>query len=82
MKIAVLGISNLTNKTPAEIDQLMDDWMGIDTYIKMTVLPFDDIHHIDMHMKLLNEETLLVGEFPLNVSDGPQIEMNIQYILR
>ena len=74
------GNFNLTNKTPAEIDQLMDDWMGIDTYIKMTVLPFDDIHHIDMHMKLLNEETLLVGEFPLNVSDGPQIEMNIQYI--
>ena len=45
-----------------------------------TVLTFDAIHHIDMHMKLLNEETLLVGEFPLNVSDGPQIEMNIQYI--
>ena len=32
------GNFNLTNKTPAEIDQLMDDWMGIDTYIKMTVL--------------------------------------------
>ena len=74
------GSFNLTNKTPAEVDQLMDDWMGIDTYIKMPVLPYDDIHHIDMHMKLLNEETLLVGEFPLNVSDGPQLEMNIQYI--
>ena len=75
-----LGTYNLTYKTPAQVDQLMDDWMGIDTYIKMPVLPYDDIHHIDMHMKLLDEETLLVGEFPLNVSDGPQIEMNIQYI--
>ena len=75
-----LGTYNLTYKTPAQVDQLMDDWMGIDTYIKMPVLPYDDIHHIDMHMKLLDEETLLVGEFPLNVSDGPKIEMNIQYI--
>ena len=74
------GTFNLTNKTPAEVDQLMEDWMGIDTYIKMTVLPYDDIHHIDMHMKLIDEETLLVGEFPSGVSDGPQIEMNIQYI--
>lgn len=74
------GAYNLTIKTPAEVDQLMSDWMGIDTYVKMTTLPFDDIHHIDMHMKLLDEETLLVGEFPIGVSDGPQIEMNIQYI--
>ena len=74
------GNYNLTNKTPQEVDQLMLDWMGIDPYIKMTVLPYDDIHHIDMHMKLIDEETLLVGEFPLGVSDGPQIEMNIQYI--
>ncbi len=74
------GQFNLTNKTPAEVDQLMADWMGIDPYIKMNVLPYDGIHHIDMHMKLLNEETLLVGEFPNGVSDGPYIEMNLQYI--
>ena len=74
------GSFNLTNKTPAQVDQLMLDWMGIDPYIKMPVLPYDDIHHIDMHMKLINEETLLVGEFPVGVSDGPQIEMNLQYI--
>jgi agmatine deiminase len=74
------GSYNLTVKTPAEVDQLMNDWMGIDTYVKMTVLPYDDIHHIDMHMKLIDEETLVIGEFPTSVSDGPQIEMNIQYI--
>ena len=56
-------------------------WMGIDEYIKMTVLPYDDIHHIDMHMKLLDEETLLIGEYPQGLSDGPQIEANIQYVL-
>ena len=74
------GDFNLTNKTPEEVDQLMLEWMGINQYIKMPVLPYDDIHHIDMHMKLINEETLLVGEFPNGVSDGPQIELNLQYI--
>src|SRR6218665_436924 len=34
-----------------------------------------------MHMKLLNEETLLIGEYPSGVADGPQIEANISYIL-
>jgi hypothetical protein len=55
--------------------------MGIDEYIKMTELPYDEIHHIDMHMKLLDEETLLIGEYPEGTSDGPQIEANIQYVL-
>lgn len=72
---------NSTPKTEAEVDQIMQDFMGIDSYIKMPVLPHDDIHHIDMHMKLLDEETLLVGEYPDGISDGPQIEINLQYIL-
>lgn len=65
----------------AEIDQLMADFMGIDRYIKMETLPYDDIHHIDMHMKLLDEETLLVGQYPAGVADGPQIEANLNYVL-
>ncbi len=43
-------------------------------------LPYDEIHHIDMHMKLLDEETLLVGEYPHGTADGPQIEANVQYV--
>jgi hypothetical protein len=31
-------------------------------------------------MKQLDEETLLVGEYPEGVSDGPQIEENLEYI--
>jgi agmatine deiminase len=65
----------------AEIDAIMQAYMGIDRFIKMETLPFDAIHHIDMHMKLLDEETLLVGQYPANVSDGPQIEANIEYVL-
>lgn len=65
----------------SQIDNIMDDFMGIDRYIKMPTLPYDGIHHIDMHMKLLNEETLLIGQYPPGVADGPQIEANLQYVL-
>ena len=43
--------------------------------------PFDGIHHIDMHMKLLDEETILMAEYPAGVADGPQIEANLEYVL-
>lgn len=69
------------NHTETELDGIFHDWMGINTYIKMTVLPYDDIHHIDMHMKIIDEQTLLVGEYPAGISDGPQIEANLQYVL-
>ena len=72
---------NVTVKTEPEIDAIVSDFMGIDRYIKMPTLPFDGIHHIDMHMKLLDEETLLVSEYPTGVADGPQIEANMQYVL-
>ena len=72
---------NSTPKTESEVNDIMNDYMGIQSYIKMPVLDYDDIHHIDMHMKLLDEETLLVGEYPDGISDGPKIEQNLQYIL-
>jgi agmatine deiminase len=68
-------------KTESQIDGIVQNYLGIDRYIKMNTLPYDGIHHIDMHMKLLDEETLLVGEYPNGVSDGPQINANIEYVL-
>lgn len=68
-------------KSEADLDNLMNMYMGLDRYIKMIQLPYDGINHIDMHMKLLNEETLLVGEFPEGISDGPQMEFNLQYVV-
>lgn len=68
-------------KTEAQIDAIMNTFMGINRYIKMENLPYDGIHHIDMHMKLLDEETLLVGQYPPGIADGPYIEANLQYVL-
>ena len=69
-------------KTEAQIDDIMLNYMGIDNYIKMPTLPYDEIHHIDMHMKLLDEETILVSRYPPGVADGPQIEANIAAVLQ
>ncbi len=67
-------------KTEAQIDNIMEQYMGITNYIKMDQVPFDPISHIDMHMKLLDEETILVSKYPTGVADGPQIELNIDYV--
>ena len=57
-----LTLDENTLHTEAEVDTIMKKFMGINRYIKMETLPYDDIHHIDMHMKLLDEETILMAE--------------------
>ncbi|MEM9547624.1 MAG: agmatine deiminase family protein [Bacteroidota bacterium] len=69
-----------SNHSEEDIDEIMSDFMGIEEYPKMQSLLYDGINHIDMHMKLLDEQTLLVGEFPEGVADGPRIEENIQFL--
>lgn len=63
------------------LDSLVGRYLGIDRFVKLTPLPYDHIHHLDMHMQLLDEETLLVGQYPPGVADGPQIEANLRYLL-
>jgi len=76
-----LILNENSGKTEEQINLIMNKFMGLDRYIKMETLPYDQIHHIDMHMKLLDEETLLVGQYPPGIADGPQIEANLQYVL-
>lgn len=71
----------VTGKTETELNDIFNDFMGIQEYIKMENLEYDAIDHIDMHMKLLDEETILVSEYPPGVADGPQINANIQYVI-
>ena len=63
-----------------DIENILADFMGLHTYVRMETLPFDGIHHIDMR-KLLDEETILMAEYPEGVADGPQIEANLEYVL-
>lgn len=62
--------------------QLFKNFLGIKHYIFFDTLHFDIIHHIDMHMKLVNEETMLVGKFPYGLSDQPVIDKNVNYLQR
>lgn len=71
----------VTPKDEEDIDAIKADFHGLSRFIKMTELPYDIISHIDMHMKLLDEETLLVGEYPEGIADGPQINANIDYVV-
>ena len=73
--------TNYPNHTTEEIEGILEDFMGVHTLIKMPTLPYDGIHHIDMHMKLLDESTLMVSEYPEGVADGPQINANMDYVL-
>lgn len=75
------GEFNQTVRDASGVNSIMEQFMGIHRYITMPTLPFDGIHHIDMHMKLLDEETLLIGEFPTGQSDGPQLEQNLATIM-
>ena len=75
-----LVLTENPDKTEAEIDQIAHDFLGVTNYVKFPILPYDAIHHLDMHMRVIDEETIIIGEYPEGVADGPQIEANIQYI--
>jgi agmatine/peptidylarginine deiminase len=69
------------DKTEAEIDEIANLFLGVQRYIKFETLPFDAIHHLDMHMRFIDEETVIVGEYPPGVADGPQINQNLEYLV-
>lgn len=72
---------NVTVKDESAIDGIMESYQGINRFVKMTPLLYDIINHIDMHMKIIDEKTLLVGEYPDGIADGPQINANIDYVV-
>lgn len=69
------------DKSEVEIDEVMHDFLGIENYVKFDTLQYDGIHHIDMHMKMLDEERFIFGEFPEGVADYDIIEANIEHLL-
>jgi len=76
-----LVVDENQDKTELEIDEVMHDFLGVDNYVKFDKLQYDGIHHIDMHMKLLDEERIIFGEFPEGKADHDIIEANIEYLL-
>lgn len=77
---SMLVLDENPDKAESRIDSIASDYLGVDRYVKLPTLPYDGIHHLDMHMAILDEETILFGEYPTGVADGPQIESNLQYV--
>jgi len=67
-------------KSETEVDAIFWNYLGIQRFIKLKNLPEDPLQHIDTYIKLLNEETLLVGQYPPGVPNRREIESNIEYI--
>ncbi|RPJ46668.1 MAG: hypothetical protein EHM19_03935, partial [Candidatus Latescibacterota bacterium] len=48
--------------TPAQVDQLMEDYLGIETYNVVDDISSSGIHHIDTWGKFLDEENILIKQ--------------------
>ncbi|MEP6646713.1 MAG: agmatine deiminase family protein [Saprospiraceae bacterium] len=77
---SMLVLEENNDKTEDEIDTIAKKYLGVENYIKFPTLPYDGIHHLDMHMRIIDEETIIVGEYPEGVADGPQINANLEYL--
>ena len=77
---SMLVLEENPEKTEAQIDSIANLFLGVKQYIKFPTLPFDGIHHLDMHMRVIDEETIFFGQYPDGIADGPQIESNINYL--
>ncbi len=75
-----LTLRENSGKTGIEIKDYAKRFFGINDYRFIHRLPYDTIHHLDMHIRTLDEETLAVGWYPEGTADGPQIEANLDYI--
>jgi len=78
---SLLVLEENSDKTEDEIDSIAKKYLGVKQYIKFPTLPYDGIHHLDMHMRVIDEETIIFGEYPDGKADGPQINANIDYLL-
>lgn len=74
------NIFGVSAKSIGQINQILNRYQGTPLLHLASTLPYDEIHHLDMHFKLLDEYTIMVGEYPEGVADGPQIEANLSFL--
>ena len=66
--------------THEQIEQYMEDYLGITEYVVVPDIALDGIHHIDCWAKLLNEETILVKEVASDHPHYDSLEANVDYL--
>lgn len=75
-----LVLKENSGKTGQEIAEYARVFFGIQDYRFLSRLNYDTIHHLDMHMRTLDEETIAIGEYPPGIADGPVIEANLEFL--
>jgi agmatine deiminase len=69
-----------TELTVEQLNQAMQDFLGVDDYIVVPDIAEDGIHHIDCWAKLLSEETILVKEVPTDHPHYDALEASVEYL--
>lgn len=64
----------------ARIAELMKTRCGISRFCVLTKLRWEYTGHLDVWMKLLDAETILVGGFPQSCPDYPVVEANVAFL--
>jgi len=67
------------SKTPAQIDELVEDYLGIHTYHVVPDVLGEYIEHIDCWGKFLSPNTIMIIEVPTNHSQYDEIEDAVDY---
>jgi len=66
--------------TPAQIDDIMEAYVGVRQYEKLPYVQTSGIHHIDCWAKFLAPDKILIRSVPSNHTDYARIEANVAYI--
>ena len=75
-----LVLDENTSLTEAEIDSIMNDYLGIETYHKLDYIMSGGIHHIDCWAKLLSPGKILVKEVDPGDASYTPLENAVAYL--
>ncbi len=75
-----LVIDENTSLTTAEIDSMVEAYLGIEQYEKLPYIQTSGIHHIDCWAKFLSPGKILIRSVPSTHTDYARIEANVTYI--
>lgn len=75
-----LVIDENTSLTPAEIDSMVEAYLGIELYEKLPYIQTSGIHHIDCWAKFLSPGKILIRSVAPTHTDYARIEANVTYI--
>jgi agmatine/peptidylarginine deiminase len=66
--------------TQAEIDSILNAYLGIEQYYPLDYIESGGIHHIDCWAKFLSPEKILLKEVPVGHSSYDELEANYAYL--